>query len=257
MISMISLKALLVDDEQMARKALRDELEQVPGVVVIGEAENGKAALQMIERDSPDLVFLDLQMPELGGFEVIQCLGQHPYPPVVVVVTAFDQHAIQALEAGAVDYILKPAGQTRLMQSVERAHRLKLNPAEAAAELRKIEKVVEPVVEGWSRKIVGKTGEEFVLLSPAEVFAFKAEGEVVWIITNSKKYQAMHTLSELQTRLQNTVFCRIHRNAIVNMDHIRKMSAMSSQRWLITLANNLEFIVSKRQAHSVRQMLSF
>jgi DNA-binding LytR/AlgR family response regulator len=236
---------------------LREELEQIPGVLVIGEAENGKAALQMIEQDSPDLVFLDLQMPELGGFEVIKGLSQHSHPPVVVVVTAFDQHAIQALEAGAVDYILKPAGENRLVQSIERAHRLKLNPAEAAAELRKIEKVVVPAAEGWSRKIVGKAGEEYVLLNTSEVFAFKADAEVVWIITNSKRYQAMHTLSELQARLQNTTFCRIHRNAIVNMDHIRKMSAMSSQRWLITLANNLEFIVSKRQAHSVRQMLTF
>jgi len=254
---MISLNTFIVDDEQLARKVLREELEQIPGVLVIGEAENGKVALQMIERESPDLVFLDLQMPELGGFDVIKGLGQHSHPPVVVVVTAFNQHAIQALEAGAVDYILKPAGETRLAQSVERARRLKLAPAEAAAELRNIEKVLVSVAEGRSRKIAGKAGNGYILLNTSEVFAFKAEGEIVWIITNSKKYQAMHTLSELQTRLHNTAFCRIHRNAIVNMDHIRKMSAMSSQRWLITLANNFELIVSKRQAHSVRQMLSF
>jgi two-component system LytT family response regulator len=254
---MIPLKTFIVDDEQMARKVLREELEQIPGVLVIGEAENGKTALQMIERDSPDLVFLDLQMPELGGFEVIQGLSGHSRAPVVVVVTAFEQHAIQALEAGAVDYILKPTGEARLAQSVERARRLKLTPNEAAAELRKMREVVVPVVEGWSRKIVGKAGDEYVLLNASEVFAFKAEGDVVWIITNSKRYQATHTLSELQTRLQNTTFCRIHRNAIVNMAHIRKISVMSSQRWLISLANNLEFIVSKRQAHSVRQMLSF
>jgi two-component system, LytTR family, response regulator len=254
---MIPLKTLIVDDEQMARKVLREELEQIPGVLVIGEAEKGNAALEMIERDSPDLLFLDLQMPELGGFEVIKALGQHPHPPVVVVVTAFDHYAIQALEAGAVDYILKPVGEARLMQSVERARRLKLNSSETAAELRKLEKVVEPVAEGWSRKIVGKAGDEYVLLNTSEVFAFKAEGEVVWIVTNYKRYQAMNTLSELQARLQNTAFRRIHRNSIVNVEHIRKMSAMSSQRWLITLANNLEFIVSKRQAHSVRQLLSF
>src|SRR6266576_3030339 len=139
---MISLKTFIVDDKQMARRVLREELEQIPGVLVTGEAENGKIALQMIERDPPDLVFLDLQMPEVGGFEVIQGLGRHSHPPVVVVVTAFDQHAIQALEAGAVDFILKPAGEARLIQSVERARRLRLNPAETVAELRKIEKVV-------------------------------------------------------------------------------------------------------------------
>lgn len=252
---MISLKTFIVDNEPMARKVLREELEQIPGVLVIGEAGSGKTALQMIERDSPDLAFLDLQMPDLGGFEMIERLHWYSHPPVVVVVTAFEQHAIQAFEAGAVDYILKPAGAVRLVQSVERARRLIGNPAEANGELRK-ENVAVPGVEGGVRKIVGKAGDEYVLLNTSEVFAFKADGEIVWIITCSKKYQAMYTLSELQTRLQNTAFCRIHRNAIVNMEHIRKMSAMSSQRWLITMANNLEFIVSKRQAQCVRQILT-
>jgi DNA-binding LytR/AlgR family response regulator len=251
------LRTIIVDDEEIARRTLREELEQIAGLVVIGEADNGRSALDTIERSSPDLVFLDLQLPDLGGFEVIHSLNQHPDPPVVVIVTAFDQHAIEALEAGAIDYVLKPAGEGRLAQCVERARRLKLNPPEVAAQLRTIEEAVEPAAEGWSRKIVGKANNEYVLLNTAEVFAFKAEGEVVWIITANKKYQATHTLSALQARLQNTSFQRIHRNAIVNADHIRKMSAMSSQRWLITLGNNLEFIVSKRQAHSVRQLLSF
>jgi DNA-binding LytR/AlgR family response regulator len=254
---MLLLKTLIVDDEQIARKVLREELEQIAGLVVIGEADNGRSALQMIAQESPDLVFLDLQLPDLGGFEVIHTLNQSPNPPVVVVATAFDQYAIPALEAGAIDYILKPVGESRLAQSVERVRRLRLNPPEIAAQLRKIEEVIEPVAKGWSRKIIGKAGDEYVLLDATEVFAFKAEGEVVWIITASRRYQATHTLSALQARLQNTSFRRIHRNALVNTDHIRKMSSMSSQRWLITLGNNLEFIVSKRQASSVRQLLSF
>lgn len=251
------LRTIIVDDEQIARNVLREELEQISGLVVIGEADNGKSALQVIEQNSPDLVFLDLQLPDLGGFEVIHELNSKPNPPIVVVVTAFDQYAIPALEAGAVDYVLKPVGESRLEQSVERARRLRFNPPEIAAQLRKIEEVIEPVAKGWSRKIVGKAGDEYVLLDAAEVFAFKAEGEVVWIITATRKYQATHTLSALQERLQNTSFRRIHRNSLVNTDHIRKMSAMSSQRWLITLGNNLEFIVSKRQANSVRELLSF
>lgn len=251
------LRTIIVDDEQIARNVLREELEQISGLVVIGEADNGKSALQVIEQNSPDLVFLDLQLPDLGGFEVIHALNSKPNPPIVVVVTAFDQYAIPALEAGAVDYVLKPVGEARLAQSVERARRLRVNPPEIAAQLRKIEEVIEPVAKGWSRKIVGKAGDEYVLLDASEVFAFKAEGEVVWIITANRKYQATHTLSALQERLQNTSFRRIHRNSLVNTDHIRKMSAMSSQRWLITLGNNLEFIVSKRQANSVRELLSF
>lgn len=251
------LKTVIVDDEQIARNVLREELEEIPGLAVIGEADNGEMALQIIEKTSPDLVFLDLQLPDLGGFEVIHSLNQKPCPPVIVVVTAFDQYAIAALEAGAIDYVLKPVGEARLAQAVERARRLRQNPPEIAQQLRKMEEVIEPVAKGWSRKIVGKAGDEYVLLDASEVFAFKAEGEIVWIITANRKYQATHTLAALQERLQNTSFRRIHRNALVNTDHIRKMSSMSSQRWLITLGNNLEFIVSKRQATSVRELLSF
>jgi DNA-binding LytR/AlgR family response regulator len=254
---MLPLKTIIVDDEQIARNVLREELEQIEGLVVIGEADNGRSALDIIERNSPDLLFLDLQLPDVGGFEVIHILNQNPIPPVVVVVTAFDEYAIRALEAGAIDYVLKPVGEARLAQAVERARRLKQNPPELAAQLRRIEEVIEPVAKGWSRKIVGKAGNEYVLLDASEVFAFKAEAEIVWIITAHRKYMATHTLAALQERLQNTSFRRIHRNALVNTDHIRKMSSMSSQRWLITLGNNLEFIVSKRQASSVRQFLSF
>ncbi len=250
------LRTVIVDDEQIARKVLREELEQINGLVVVGEADNGRAALDTIARESPDLVFLDLQLPELGGFEVIHSLQQSSNPPVVVVVTAFDQYAIPALEAGAVDYVLKPVREDRLMQSVGRARQLRRNPSEVAAQLRRIEETIEPVTSGWSRKIVGRAGDEYVLLDPAEVFAFKAEGEIVWIITANRKYQATHTLSAIQSRLQNSGFQRIHRNALVNTYHIRKMSAMSSQRWLITLGNSLEFIVSKRQASAVRLLLA-
>jgi two-component system LytT family response regulator len=254
---MVPLKTIIVDDEQIARNVLREELEQIQDLVVIGEADNGNSALNLIEKDSPDLVFLDLQLPDVGGFEVIHILNQSRIPPVVVVVTAFDEYAIPALEAGAIDYVLKPVGEARLAQAVERARRLRQNPPELAAQLRKIEEVIEPVAQHWSRKIVGKTAKEYVLLDASEVFAFKAEAEIVWIITANRKYMATHTLSALQERLQNTSFRRIHRNALVNTDHIRRMSSMSSQRWLITLGNNLEFIVSKRQASSVRQYLSF
>ena len=253
---MPSLKTIIVDDEQIARNILREELEQIEGLVVIGEADNGRSALDIIEKNPPDLLFLDLQLPDLGGFEVIHILNQKPTPPVVVVVTAFDEYAIRALEAGAIDYVLKPVGEARLLQAVERARRLRQTPPELAAQLRKLEEVMEPVAKG-SRKIVGKAGNEYVLLDASEVFAFKAEAEIVWIITAHRKYMATHTLAALQERLQHTSFRRIHRNALVNTDHIRKMSSMSSQRWLVTLGNNLEFIVSKRQASSVRQFLSF
>jgi DNA-binding LytR/AlgR family response regulator len=103
---------------------------------------------------------------------------------------------------------------------------------------------------------VGRIGEEYFLLSAEEIYAFQADGEIVWIITASKKYLATQTLKVLDQRLRNTSFRRIPRRAVVNVDHVRKMSALSSQRWLITLSNDQEFIASKRQAGSIRQLLN-
>src|ERR1700689_1122341 len=119
----MTLKTLIVDDEPIARRILRDELEAFQEIEIVGEAENGKQALKQIAELNPDLVFLDLQMPVMGGFEVVQKLGGG-HLPVVVIVTAYDEYAIQAFDAGAVDYLLKPVRAARLHKAVERARNL-------------------------------------------------------------------------------------------------------------------------------------
>jgi two-component system LytT family response regulator len=254
---MTALKTLIVDDEPIARKILREELEQLDDVVIVGEAEDGASALTAIGSLRPDLVFLDLQMPGLGGFEVIRKLQPSGHLPVVVVVTAFDQFAIQAFEAGAIDYLLKPVSQDRLSQAVERAVRLRGRPAAVAEQLAQMQEIAESTRARPPRKIVARSGDEYLLLNAEEVYAFEAEGDLVWIITAKKRYLATQSLKQIQEKLQNSSFRRIHRNALVNIDHIRKMSTLTSQRWLITLSNNQEFIVSKRQARNVRELLSW
>jgi DNA-binding LytR/AlgR family response regulator len=248
------MKTLIVDDEPIARRVLREELENVPQVEIIGEAENGKQALQQIAELKPDLVFLDLQMPVMGGFEVVRKLsGGHL--PIVVIVTAFDQHAIEAFEAGAVDYLLKPVGEERLRKAVERARSLHKNPLDVANEVAKITAASAPPNSPSGRKIVGRNGGEYFLLDPDEILAFQAEGELVWIVTAKQRLLATQTLRVIEDRLRGQQFERVHRNAIVNVNHVRKMSAMSSQRWLITLSNALQLIASKRQAHHIRSIL--
>jgi two-component system LytT family response regulator len=251
------LRALIVDDEAIARNILREELEQFDDVEVVGEAGDGFSALASIRDLSPDLIFIDLQMPGMGGLEVIRRLPSAGHLPMVIIVTAFDQYAIQAFEAGAIDYLLKPIGQDRLAQAVERAIRLRGKPAAVAEQLAHVQEIAEPEKTRGVRRIVARAGDEYLLLNTAEVMAFEADGDLVWIVTAKKRYLATQSLKVLQDKLRNTNFRRIHRNALVNIDHIRKMSTLSSQRWLLTLANNQEFIVSKRQAHTVRQLLSW
>ena len=247
------MKALIVDDEPIARRVLREELEQLPEVEVLGEAADGKAALQQIARLKPEVVFLDLQMPMMSGFEVVRSLTG-PNLPVVVIVTAFDQHAIEAFEAGAIDYLLKPVSEGRLRAAVDRARNLVGRPIQIAERVGKIASS-QPGSSPQPKKIVGRNGEEYFLLGLDEVFAFQAERELVWIVTAKQRLLATQTLRTIQERLEEPHFQRVHRNAIVNINHIRKMSALSSQRWLITLSNSLQIIVSKRQAHNIREIL--
>jgi two-component system, LytTR family, response regulator len=248
------LRTLIVDDEPIARKVLREELASFDDVEIIGEADNGAVALEKISADHPDLVLLDLQMPEMGGLEVVRNLRRGTHIPVIVIVTAYDKYALQAFEAGAIDYLLKPVGGERLAEAVERAKRL--TGREAAERVAHLQEITDQPAISQPRRIVGRIGEEYFLLSADEIYAFQADGDIVWIITAKKKYLATQTLKVLDQRLRSTSFRRIHRNALVNVAHVRKMSALSSQRWLITLANDQEFIASKRQAGSIRQLLN-
>ncbi len=253
---MSPLRVLIVDDEPIARKVLRQELICLGGIVIVGEADNGEAALSQITAQAPDLVFLDIQMPGMGGFELLNRL-QGGRLPVVIMVTAFDQHAVRAFEAGAIDYLLKPISQQRLQQAVERAARLHHNPQLVAENILHLQQMAPAESPGQPRiqKIIGKAGDEYFLLNPDEVLAFQANGDTVTILTAKQRYLANHSLKTLEERLGNTSFRRIHRNALVNINQIRKLSMLTSQRWLITLNNGQEFVVSKRQVRHVRDVL--
>jgi DNA-binding LytR/AlgR family response regulator len=255
-VDLAPIRTLVVDDEPIARQVLRDELSVFADVEVAGEAANGDDALREIARLKPDLVFLDLQMPGMGGFDVIRSLPEGALP-IVVIVTAYDQHAIRAFEAGALDYLLKPVSQERLEKALDRARALRGKNREVAESLAHLSEGAEPAGAPRGRKVVGRNGAEYYLLDLEDVLAFQAEREIVWILTARQRYMATQTLRNIDQRLRGSVFQRVHRNALVNVNHVRKMSPMSSQRWLLTLSNGQEFIVSKRQASAVRRMLQW
>jgi DNA-binding LytR/AlgR family response regulator len=266
MMKSAAIRTLIVDDEPVARQILRDELKAMDGVEIVGEAANGNEALRRIVQLKPDLVFLDLQMPGMGGFDVIARLPEDALP-VIVIVTAYDQHAIRAFEAGALDYLLKPVSQERLQKAVERARALQDKDGEVAESLVRLNDVRVNDVRlneaasgpsaGARRKVVGRMGEEYFLIDLDDILAFQADRETVWIIGARQRYMATQALRHIEERLRGSGFQRVHRNAMVNVNHVRKMSPLSSQRWLLTLSNGQEFVVSKRQAHTVRQMLQW
>jgi DNA-binding LytR/AlgR family response regulator len=230
---------LIADDEPIARQVLREHVESIPGLELAGEASTGAEALQRILSLKPDLVLLDLQMPELDGLSAVRSLrGERR--PLIIFVTAHEQHALDAFEVGAVDYLLKPVRRERLEKAVEKARRQAPPPA-------------APPAPAALRKIVGRRASDMYLLDPSEVVAFQAEGELVHIVTANQRYLSDHSLKALEEKLDHPRFRRVHRGTIINTDHIRKISPLSSKRWLLKMSNGFEAVVSKRLASSIRE----
>lgn len=234
------MKIFIADDEPVARQILREHIEGMPGLIYSGEATNGTEALARILDTRPDVVLLDHEMPEIDGLGVVRGLrGERT--PLVIFVTAYENHALEALDAGAVDYLLKPVRRERLEQAIEKARRqLKGSAVEAAP-------VEAP------RKLVGRRGSDMYLIDPSDVIAFQADGELVHMITAAQQYLTEHSLKALEAKLPKPTFRRIHRRTIINTDHIRKISPMSSKRWLLKMSNNFEAVVSRRLASLIRE----
>ncbi len=251
--SMNALRTFVVDDEPVARRVLLDELREIDGVEIVGEAENGRQALDRIRRLEPDLVLLDIQMPVLDGFDVIR--GLDGPLPSLVFVTAYSEHALRAFEVGVCDYLLKPVAPERLRAAVERARQARSRPLKAAESVARTLNAASPSPPGKSARIVARRGREYHLLSLDEVYAFQADREIVWIFTADKKYAATQTVKALEERLTGANFRRVRRGVLINADKIRKLNRLSSQRWQVTLANGLEFAVSKRLAPEVWKTL--
>ncbi|MEZ5402406.1 MAG: LytTR family DNA-binding domain-containing protein [Bryobacteraceae bacterium] len=252
------LRVMLVDDEPIARKVLREELELMADIELIAEAETGAEAIRRIEALSPDVVFLDLQMPGQTGFDVIRALNLETFPSFVIV-TAYDEYAVEAFQAGALDYLLKPVSADRLALSVARVRQYRGSPrfvGSQMAELRRIAGAAPEERPRQPRKVVGRAGEEYHLLDVQDVLAFQAEREVVRIVTKGNRYLASQPLKDLEARLSGLNFARIHRSVLVNLDHVAKMAPLSSQRWLLTLTNGQQFIVSKRNAKAIQTRLT-
>lgn len=250
-----SIRTLLVDDERIAREVLREELEAVSREIeIVGEAENGQDAIRHINALRPDLVFLDVQMPGIDGLEVVRQLDG-PAFPCIVIVSAYDQHAMRAFEAGAVDYLLKPVGEDRLARCLNRVRALRANTLSLAESIVKLQQSLSAAEsKPVPKKIIGKIGKAFYLIDTNQVLALQVIQELVWIITPKQRYLAMESLRVIQQRLSALNFVRVHRNSLVNLDHVVKLVPLSSQRWLLTLDNKDEFIVSKRQVHAIQKL---
>jgi two-component system response regulator LytT len=260
----MDLKAVLVDDEQLARDELGYLLEQIGGVEVLGQAGNGVEALTTIERLQPDVVFLDVQMPGLTGFEVARRLVGARAAAQIVFVTAYDQHAIEAFEVNAVDYLLKPVDQTRLELAVDRARRRVASdrPAEPSTNVSSadLEKIIQAVAERQSRRerLAIKVGERFLLVQSTEIIYASLADEGITVVTSQYAGTSNYrTLDELHERLDPTVFWRVHRSHLVNINKIKEIVPWFSRNYILRMKDEktTEIPVSRTHTRRLREYL--
>jgi two-component system LytT family response regulator len=265
------IRTLLVDDERLARRGLELRLAAAPDVEIIGECENGREAIEQVAALSPDLMFLDIQMPGLSGFDVLARLPQDSMP-VVVFVTAFDRYAIDAFEARALDYLLKPVEDARLEHALARvrsylAERVALEQHErmlglladvqGAGELAP-EEVLAKVAGPASRYpevLAIRTGRDVVRVPSAEIDWIDAAGDYMCIHASGETHVLRGTMKQLESALDPQLFQRVHRSAIVNLRRVRKLRPHANGEYFLTLEGGQELKLSRTHRDKVELLL--
>jgi two-component system LytT family response regulator len=249
-----TVRALIVDDEEPARERLRALLEEHPSISVIGEAADGLAAIQSIEKSRPDLVLLDIQMPGCSGLEVVRSLTIRPLPKVLFC-TAYDEYAIAAFELRALDYLVKPVVRSRLAESIQRV----LADTERAEELEKrlrAAAVLSPEPgRKFLRRFLGRHARRIRLIQEQEVLYFKVDRNLVFVVTESGEYWTNYTLAEIEAEVDPAVFVRTHRQYVVNLDKVREIAPLPGGNYVLTMAGGRRVDVSRRQSRRLLDAL--
>ena len=257
------LRTLVVDDEQLAREELCFLLEQAGDIEIIGQAGDGPSALRLAGELKPDLLFLDVQMPGLTGFEVARRLVQADVLPQLVFVTAFDQYAVDAFTVNAVDYLLKPVDLDRLELTLEKVRSRRVVPRDASKlplSPEDLEKVISAVQarQGRREQLALRVGERFVLVQADEIIHASLVDEVILVVTNTVSGTSNYrTLDELSARLDPAVFWRVHRSHLVNITKIKEIVPWFSRNYLLKMkdAKATEIPVSRTQTRRLREYL--
>ena len=230
------LRALIVDDEPLARRKLRRLLDGLAGIECLGEAANGPQAVEMIKREKPDVVFLDIEMPGLSGLQVVERLSE---PTHIVFTTAYDEHAVAAFEVHAADYLLKPFGAARLQSAVDRVRSLRgAGPA-----------------RGLARLFVRERGR-VLPLTASSIVRLEADGDYVRVHAAGRVHLVTATLQELHDRLDPDVFKRIHRSHVVNLDHVQVFEPAGGGRLRARLTDGSQVVASRTRSRELRHRVT-
>jgi two-component system LytT family response regulator len=249
------IRVLLVDDEPLARDMLREMLQGDPQVEIVGESCNGREALEAIRAKTPDLIFLDVQMPEMGGFELLASLGKGKIP-YVIFVTAYDQYAVRAFEVQALDYLLKPFDQERFDVSWQRARAQLLRDRNGGMDQR-ILSLLEELKAGnkYLERLVIKAGGRIYFLETSEIDWIEAEGNYVSVHSARKAHLLRETISSLEGQLDPKKFLRIHRSSIVRLDFIQELQPWFHGEYRVILQDGTQLTLSRNHRDKLQEAL--
>lgn len=229
------MKVLLVDDEPLARRLLKGYCDKIPEIEIVGECENGFDAVKQIDETKPDLIFLDVQMPKLNGFEVLELLNHRPK---VIFSTAFDEYAVKAFDENAVDYLLKPF----LFERFEQAYQ------KCKTQMDFLEKTLnKPLLlhPEENQRIVIKDGDKISILNFGELHYFEAYDDYVKIYANQGRFLKKQTMAYYEKILPNSLFARIHRSYIIAIDKIQRIEAVEKGKYQVRLTNDVCLPISR------------
>ena len=252
---MNKLRIIIADDERPAREFLKSLLRGFDTVNLVGEAENGADAVELIKSVKPDLALLDLQMPEVSGLEVVRLLRKNQMP-LVAFVTAYNEYAVQAFDLNAIDYLLKPVERSRLHETLERASERLEQSDWRERETEKLREMEKTYNDGPLERIPVKVREDILLVPVGEISSIVADGELLHLTTaKNQKYTINFRLKDLELRLDEKHFVRLSRGALANLNLIERVSPMPGGTYLVTMKNGQEIASSRLQSKVLRSRL--
>jgi two-component system LytT family response regulator len=237
----MKIRTIIVDDEKLARSRLRRMLAKTESIEVVGEAANGKDALDVIRESDPDVLFLDIRMPLLSGFEMLQELDKSPY---IVFTTAYDEYALRAFEENAVDYLLKPISEEKLDRAISKVKRILEKGSVIHPDLEQLLQTIQKK-EDIIRRFSVKVGDRIFIVPEDEIVFFHAEDKYTFLNTADESTIIPFTLKELESRLDSDMFIRVHRSFIVNIEQIGLMHRWFGGRIRLKMKNGKEITISQ------------
>jgi two-component system LytT family response regulator len=248
---METIKALIIDDEQLARELIKNYIANTPGIQIIGECENGFEGARQIAELKPDLVFLDIQMPKLNGFEMLELTDD---PPEIIFITAHNDFAIRAFEMNAVDYLLKPYSRERLLAAVQKAADRILSGSGKENKVKAL--VQQPLTERLER-IVVKSGTKIRVIPVDKIIYLEAQDDYIMVYTDEGKHLKQGTMSYYEDHLDGSKFIRVHRSYIVRIDQVVQLEPYAKENYILKLKNGTSLKVSRNGLKNIKDKFNF